>query len=140
HFATAEPRKPDRRQPPLDRLALCLEPRGQLEPGAEALRLFVNGEAGLVGCDLEQDAARFAKIDRTEILPIENRRHAEAECSDLIAPHLLLLIAAGAKCDMVDRPPALPADRCFSIDYDINRSREASSAAIGRSKTYAAPT
>src|SRR5918911_1151675 len=63
-----------RRQHRLELLAQVLERGRQREPLAEVLERLVGGEAGADGRDLEQDAARLAKVDRAGGEPLDDRR------------------------------------------------------------------
>jgi hypothetical protein len=95
-------RQSDRWQSAFDVGARQLKPRRQLERRAETIGRLVDRKAGWVGRDLEQDAAGFTEIYRTEIPAIENRCHIESERKDLFAPTHLLLIAARSERDVVD--------------------------------------
>src|SRR6266567_6660224 len=54
----------DRGQVELEVLAVALRLRRQLEAAAQGLRRLVDGEAGPVGGDLEEHAARLPEVDR----------------------------------------------------------------------------
>lgn len=101
-------RQSDRRQSAFDVGARQLKPRRQLERRAETIGHLVDRKAGWLGRDLEQDAAGFAEIYRTEIPAIENRRNIKSERKDLFAPSLLLFIASRAERDVVDGAAAPP--------------------------------
>src|SRR5690606_40201285 len=58
------------RQLGLDPGAARLQERRQLERGAQRRLWLIDREAGPVGGDLEQDAARLEEIDRPEVLPV----------------------------------------------------------------------
>src|SRR3954447_26806466 len=68
---------------------------------AEMFGIFVDGEAGREGRDLEQDAARLAEVDRAEVVAVEDLRHIAAGLDDPAAP-LPLLFVAGRPGDVVD--------------------------------------
>jgi hypothetical protein len=46
-----------------DAFPVRLEERRQRQTFAEMLRIFIGGEAGPIGCDLEEDAVRFAEVN-----------------------------------------------------------------------------
>src|SRR5437764_397160 len=56
-------------------LAVRLEERGKRELLAEMFRVLIGGEAGTVGCDLEEYPARLPEVDRTEVVAVYDRRH-----------------------------------------------------------------
>ncbi len=56
-----------RSQPRLDGRPLRLQEGRQRQALAEVLRILVEGEAGPVGRNLEEDAARLAEVDRAEL-------------------------------------------------------------------------
>src|SRR5215210_3324657 len=69
-------RNAQRREDLFETVAAALEPGRQLEVCAELCFFFIDGEAWGVCGDLEEDAARFAEVDRTEVVPVKHGRHA----------------------------------------------------------------
>ena len=55
----------------LDRRAPALEEGRQRQPLAERLQRLVDGEAGAVGGDLEEDAVRLAEVERAEVVAVD---------------------------------------------------------------------
>ncbi len=86
-----------RLQPGLDLRTARLEERwqGQLLP--EVRGVFVGGEAGAIGRDLEEDAAEFAEVQRLELEAVDHRCDAESGGGDPLLPRLMLLIVGGAE-------------------------------------------
>src|ERR1700722_7386162 len=58
------------RQYPFDVLAVRLEEGRQLQVLAKRFDGFINGEAGNIRGDLEQDPAGFTEVDRTEVVAV----------------------------------------------------------------------
>lgn len=88
----------------LDLLAARLIHRWKLKPGPQLSRALINCESGRLGCNLEEHAARFPKVDRTKILAVQYRRDPEAQPLELLSPRQLLLVRQGPESDMMDRP------------------------------------
>src|SRR6266487_2227519 len=71
---------------------------------SQLLDWLIYREAWGIGRDLKQDASRFAKVNRVEVLAIHHRRDIEVETSQRPAPRLLLLISRRSPGHMMDRP------------------------------------
>ena len=92
----------------------------QLQRLAEMRGVLVAVEAGLVGGDLEQHAARRAEIDRPEIVAVDDRRHLVAGVHQRLA-HLELLGAVfDGKGDVVDRAGAEIGDSRARQRLDVD--------------------
>ena len=90
-----------------DRGPVRFFPRRQLQIAAEPREWLVDGEPWFNGCELEQYAARFAKIDRLKILAIQYFRHSVA-APEQLAPHPQLLITGrNGERDVVHRAQAI---------------------------------
>src|SRR5207253_7878699 len=63
-----------RRQPRGDLLAGRLQPGREDEPAPELLDRAVDGEAGFLGGELEQHAARLSEVDRVEVVAVDDAR------------------------------------------------------------------
>jgi hypothetical protein len=87
-----------------------LEVRRQRQALAEVLRVLVHREAGAERCDLEQDAARLAEVDRLEVEAVDDRRRAQARALDGGAPGLVIRLL-GRPRDVVHRSRSLHAAR-----------------------------
>src|SRR5438876_12374134 len=70
---------------------------------SQLLYWLVYREAWGIGRDLKQNASRFAKVNRVEVLAIHHRSDIEVETSQRPAPRLLLLIIRRSPCHMMDR-------------------------------------
>src|SRR2546427_7846837 len=95
-------RDDDGRQVELQVLAPPFVLGRQLKRGAEGLGGLVDGEAWLVGGDLEQDPARLAEVDRLEVFAFDHRRHVAPGLDQHLAPVELVRIVGGAPRNMVD--------------------------------------
>src|ERR1700680_3579615 len=62
----------DGRQVVVQLFTTHLEPRRQAQCRTKLFRLFVHGESGLVGRDLKKYAARFAVVDRFEVVAVDD--------------------------------------------------------------------
>ena len=65
------------RQNAFDFLPVRLEPGRQLKGFAELFHWLVDGEAGRIGGQLKQNAARFTEVNGTEVAAIEYRRYVQ---------------------------------------------------------------
>src|SRR5438874_1859728 len=70
---------------------------------SQLLDWLIYREAWEIGRDLKQDASRFAKVNRVEVLAIHHRSDIEVETSQSLAPRLLLLIIGRSPCHVMDR-------------------------------------
>ncbi|KAI3480216.1 hypothetical protein L1887_57675 [Cichorium endivia] len=75
----------------------------QLERFAQMRGILVAVETGLIGGDLEQDAARSAEIDRPEIIAIDDGGDLIARIHQRLTHVQLLLTVFDGESDMVDR-------------------------------------
>src|SRR5262249_49880967 len=83
---------------------LRFKKRWQLERLAQGSNRFVHSKTRDVRGDLEQNAARFAEIDRTEIITIALLGMTQVALCHQFPRHLgLLSIVGGAKCDVMNR-------------------------------------
>src|SRR5262245_31498622 len=97
----------ERRQPGFDLVAMGFERLRQLEGPAELIGGFVYGKSGDVCCDLEQDPARLAEIERAEIAAVLLLGGADAVVRRELPHHGELLgILGGAEGDVVHRARA----------------------------------
>ena len=99
--------------------AAGLEPGGKAEAFAEGLGGLVDGEAGIVGGELEEDAAGFAEVDGVEVLAVEDFGSGEV-LGDLGAPFQLGGVVGGAEGDVVDGAGAGAAEVGGWVDEDID--------------------
>src|SRR5215472_14946236 len=67
----------DGRQVEVQLLAPPLVLGRKLQRGSERLGRLVHSEARLIGCDLEEHAARLPVVDRVEVLAVDDRRDSE---------------------------------------------------------------
>src|SRR3984893_8820158 len=96
-----------RRQRRLDFLAARFQETRQLEVTAERGYRLVDGETGVVGRDLEEDAAGLAEVDRAEVLTILLFGRLQAMLVTKPRGHCGLCgIILGAKRDVVYRATA----------------------------------
>src|SRR3984893_491149 len=96
-----------RRQHRLDFLATRFQETRQLEVTAEGGYRLVDGETGVVGRDLEEDATGLAEVDRAEVLTILLFGRLQAMLVTKPRGHCGLCgIILGAKSNVVDRPQA----------------------------------
>src|SRR5260370_2247594 len=86
----------DGRQVELEVFALAFLLRRQLQRRAERVGGLVDGEARLVGRDLEKDTARLAAINPPAGFALDHRRHVPAGLDRDLAPIELGGVAAGA--------------------------------------------
>ena len=102
-------REVDRRQDRLDLGAMGLVLRRQLELFAESLDRLVDCEARRIGGELEQNAARLAKVYGMEVIAIDHRRRMEAGSFDGAAHRELRCIVRHPKSDVMHGPRAADA-------------------------------
>ena len=96
------------RQDAFDVLAVRLQESRQLQVFAERIHGLINGEAGNIGGDLEQDAAGFTEVDRTEVVAILLLGRMLTMGLHQLARHFGLVgIIDGAEGDVVHRAGAL---------------------------------
>src|SRR5262249_36522043 len=81
--------------------------------------------------------ARLAKIDRTKILAVENRRHVEAERDNLFPPDVLLLVRLGAKRDVMHGSSTEPTVDRFRMAQYVELGPDGS--AVGVCRAQATP-
>src|SRR6056297_3625609 len=112
----------DRLQRPLQTLAEVLVPGGEFQRRAQMGDVLVAVEAGLVGGDCEEDAARCAKVDRPEVIPVDHRRHVVALVEKCLAQLELAGLIFHRKGDVMHRARALlgrRGGRHFLKIYDM---------------------
>jgi len=63
---------------------------------------FIHCEPWKISCDLKEDASRFAKVNRVEVLAIQHRRDIEVKTSQRPAPGLFALISRRSPGHMMD--------------------------------------
>lgn len=93
----------ERRQHLAQLFSIRLQPDRQLQLGSQLLNWLIHREAGRIGRNLKQDASRFAKVNRVEVLAIQHRSDIEVETSQHLAPGLLALISGRSPGYMMDR-------------------------------------
>ena len=81
---------------------------------------IVGREPRRIGGDLEQDAARLAKVDRMEVHAIDDRRDVADARRELGAPLLLLVVGQRPECDVMDHPGAEIARRGLWLQDEID--------------------
>src|SRR4029077_15609928 len=82
---------------------------GHMQARAKRLVRFVDGEAGLVGGDLEEYAARLARIDGAEVLALDHRCHCPAGSDQRFPPGPLVGVVECPPGDVVHRARGLLA-------------------------------
>src|SRR5437763_3459718 len=121
-------RHDDRRQDLVEAVAPHLKPGRQAQRAAKLLGRLVDGEAGSVGRDLEQDAARLAIVDRLEVPAVDHRRDVAADAHQLLPPGLLRLRVGRPPGDVMDRADGfLPLRPFRRLDHVEDRVRPACS-------------
>ena len=90
----------------LDRGTVGLQEGRQREPLAEVLGVLVGGEAGSVGGDLEEDAARLAEVERLEVVAVDDVGDADAGRPYPVSPGAVLGIVRSAESDVMDSAAA----------------------------------
>src|SRR5919109_5402481 len=82
--------------------------RRQRELFAQVLERLVDGEPGTDRCDLEQDAARLAEVDRAEVEAVDDRRWMRTARAHALVPRRVLVLRRGPG-DVVHRACTLVA-------------------------------
>src|SRR5215475_14721731 len=96
----------------LDFAAAALEEAGELQALTERCGGFVDGESGLVSCDLEQDTTGFAEVDRAEIVAVLLLRRVPLVCRYQLLSHCgLLRVIRCAEGDVMHRATSLMPSR-----------------------------
>src|ERR1700682_2673878 len=85
----------------IEGLAPDIEPRWQAEGRTERLERFVDREAGPIGCDLEQNSAGLAEVNRLEVVALDHRRHVAPRLDQHLAPLTLMGGVGGSPGDVV---------------------------------------
>src|SRR5436190_21933421 len=93
---------PEWRQHALKLVAHALQPRRQLQVGAQFVQRLVDRKARRVGGDLKQHATRLPEVDRMKVLAIDDRSYVQPLCGQLLAQHKLRDIVAGTEGHMVN--------------------------------------
>src|SRR4051794_30292216 len=93
----------ERREDLLDLCAVLLVVRRERQRLAERLERLVCGEARPDRRDLEQHAARLAKVDRLEVEAVDHRRRLPAAVDHALPPGLVLVDRRRPR-DVVHRP------------------------------------
>lgn len=79
---------------------------GQFERSAQRVERFIDGKAGGVGCDLEDDAAWDLEIDRVEVVAVDHGRDGDSCGIDRFGSTLLRCKVWHTPRDVVDRARA----------------------------------
>src|SRR5690606_21194001 len=87
---------------------------------AQMGRIFIDGEAGAVGRQLEQNTVADAEVERFEPEAIDHAGSAQADAVKMSLPGLLLTGVSQAKGHMVDAAAAEPRPRCIGLHVDAN--------------------
>src|SRR2546421_11098777 len=95
-------RQAERRQRLLNLFSLRLQPGRQLQMSSQLPDRFIHCEPWKISRDLKEDASRFAKVNRVEVLAIQHRRDIEVETSQRPAPGLFALISRRSPGHMMD--------------------------------------
>ena len=106
----AQPRSAliQRLQPRLDLVPLRLEPGRQNQSLSEVRRIFVAGEAGAIGGELEEDTTRFDEVDRLKPEAIDLRGRSMSVSSESLAKlHLSVAVGESPGDVMNGSPPRL---------------------------------
>src|SRR5919201_960327 len=96
-------RNDDRRQVEPDALPAALVLRRQLKGRAQPLGRLIDREAGAIGSDLEEHAARLAEVNGAEVLAVDDRCHVQSLVDDHSAPGQLMIVVESPPGDVVDR-------------------------------------
>src|SRR5215831_14238169 len=120
----------DRRKVEVQLLAPPFVLGRQLKGRAERLGRLVHGEPGLVGCDLEEHAARLPVVDRAKVLAVDHRRDLATGRDKDVAPGQLLAIVGGPPGDVVHRPHRLLSRGCIRGFQHIDQRTRPSSAGL----------
>src|SRR2546428_4790875 len=85
---------------------------------------LIHREAWGIGGDLKEDASRFAKVNRVEVLAIQHRRDIEVETGQDLAPGLLAFISGRSPGHMMDCSTShMPAPQSWSTAHIHIRSQ-----------------
>ncbi len=95
----------------------------QLQNLAEVRRIFIAVETGFVRGDFEQDAAGCPEIDGPEIITVDDRCNLVTRVHQGLADFELLCAVLDGESDVVHRTCALPCERCFRKDLEVDRIR-----------------
>src|SRR5690606_14234947 len=102
-----------------DVLAVRLQPCRQHQLLPQRLNGFVDGEAGTVGGDFEQDAAPLPEVDGREVFAVDDGGHVETGRGHPLPPPFLLREAAGPPGDVVHGTRSAAARRhCLPLEID----------------------
>ena len=123
------PNRTDRLQAGFDLGAVGLEEGRQRESLAEVRRVLVGGEAGAVGGDLEEDAARLAEVERLEVVAVDDVGDADARPPAPVAPGPCSL-SSGARNATWWTPP-MPRLRGWQVGPLLDADLRAGAAGTG---------
>src|SRR5206468_2678592 len=93
----------DGRQNFFDLRTSRLQPRRKTQIVAQFFHPFVQNEARRISRDLKQHTTWLAKVDRVKVGSINYRCDVVSELDEAMPPVTLLLVIAGAKCDVMNR-------------------------------------
>src|SRR5207302_5148452 len=114
----------ERRQHLGQLFSLRLQPGWQLQMGSQLLDGLIYCEAGGIGRNLKEDASRFAKVNRVEVLAIQHRRDVEVETGQYLAPGLLAFISGRSPSHVMDGSIShMPAPQPWSTAHIHIRSQ-----------------
>ncbi len=99
--------------------AAGFKPGREAEALAEGFKGLVDGKAGIVGGELEEDAARFAEVDGVEVLAVKDFGGGKVR-GDGGAPSYLRFVVGGAEGDVVDGTGAGAAEVGLRVDEDVD--------------------
>src|SRR5690606_3465489 len=102
-----------------DVLAVRLQPCRQHQLLPQRLNGFVDGEAGTVGGDFEQDAAPLPEVDGREVFAVDDGGHVETGRGHPLPPPFWLREAAGPPGNVVHGAGAAAARR-YRLAPDVD--------------------
>jgi len=96
-----------------------LLPGGQFERISQGRAIFVHEKARWDRGDFVEHATRLAKIDRLEVLAVQDLRYRDPESHKLLATGKLVLRGGDAHGHVVNGPEAIPCSRRFRRMHDL---------------------
>ena len=93
------------------------KPRRKNQRRAEVLRVFVGREAGAVGCQFEEGASKFAKVDGLEPEPVDLLRRLQSDTLNQRAQRHFFFAVTHPPCRVMDGARASAS--AYVVRYDV---------------------
>src|SRR5690348_4288276 len=107
-----------------------LEERWQGEPLAQVFHVLVRGKARTISRDFKKYSARFAEIQSTEVVPVDDGSDINARTAQVLLPLAVLLVVRRSVRDMMDAANSLPGGREIGLLHHMNFCTDSAGASL----------